>query len=798
VFIVLIALIIQYLASVKPFSIINEFDERSKKNSLDERFTKTAFYTAIYFPFYFMVVSAIQYYFASIIYFILLYAFSHAGFIAAVRTAFAIASGATIANIFQYFIYQRLTEPLTLRIQEHLKDIDIHLKKRVGVFTKIFLSSFLLISIFLIFASTISNQVMNNALMANGTASSELDLATSTIRVNSILSQGLSAEQTALELSKIKLGKNGYVLLMDNAYNDIFSISDNYTGTLPLKMLSKKDVYNDPTLGITLIKEPINNNLYLVGVYSWSDYAGILAKFSKSIHWLIFAIILSLFMVSLYISLDIYLPVKAISSAVERLRHGNFSIASGLFVEDEAGIVANNLRRVTEDIKSVIKTIKSASSNIEDTSDKMMNSVDLTKEDILILDREIKTNAEIIASVQKTLNQLTEYIEGLINSVNDTIINSDKLQELANNNRNIFSGLSSSIDSSIKSNDNLIATIKNIQKNIEENLNNAPGINYEHIRDINMKNEEAIRSIGIIIESLIDNTNKLSMDIKTDESNKRRIDDIFNSSLTIVSSLNDNVERIVIDLNKIDLVIDDTNLLAMNSAVISAQAGKAGKGFDVVSDEITKLANVTQTKILEVKNLTELLVKEKDTIKSNIYEKKKFIDNLDNKLNSYKEEISDITNLILHLRESYENILKVINNLSSKREKLLTDVLSEKEMHHLIKTKFIYIEKSISDMNKYSDELKDTIDNIFKRWGDYMENLAQIPVEIYTINAPANTINGYTNAIKTKTSEIHGTLDIIFETSRQLNKQLDKLNIRDEIRSISANINEESKRYRII
>ncbi len=798
VFIVLVALIIQYLASVKPYSIINEFEERSKKNSLDERFTKTAFYTAIYFPLYFMSVSAIQYYLASIIYFILLYGFTHAGFIAAVRTAFAIVSGATIANIFQYFVYQRLTEPMTIRIQEHLKDTDINLKKRVGIFTKIFLSSFLLISIFLIFASTISNQVMNNALLANGIASSKLDLAASTIKVDSILSQNLSAEQTALELSKIKLGKNGYVLLMDNTYKDIFNISDNYTGTLPLNMLSKKNVYNDPTLGISLIKEPIDDDLYVVGVYSWSDYTGILAKFSTSIHWLIFVIILSLFMVSLYVSLDIYLPVKAISSAVERLRQGNFSIASGLFVEDEAGVVANNIRKITDDIKSVIKTIKSTSLNIEGKSDKMMNAVDLTKGGIIILDKEIKTNAEIIASIQKTLNQLSEYIEGFINSVNDTIINGDKLKELANSNKNIFSAISSSIDSSIKSNDSLIASIKNIQKNIEDNLNNASNINYASIRSINMKNEEAIKSIGILIESLIDNTNKLAIDIKTDESNKRRIDDIFNSSLAIVSSLNDNVERIVVDLNKIDLVIDDTNLLAMNSAVISAQAGEAGKGFDVVSDEITKLANVTQTKILEVKNLTELLVKEKDTIKNNIYEKKKFIDNLDNKLNSYKEEITDISNLILHLRESYENILKVINTVSTKREKLLADVISEREIHHLIKTKFIYIEKSISDINRYTDDFKDTIDNIFKRWENYIENLAQIPEEIYTINAPANTINGYMNAIKTKTSEINGTLDRIFETSRQLNKQLDKLNIRDEIKIISANINEESKRYRVI
>ncbi len=798
VFVVIIALTIQYVASLKPFSIINEFEERLKNNTLNERFTKTAFYTALFFPLYFMSVSAVQWYFSSIIYFILLYAFSQAGLIIALKTTFAIVSGATIANIFQYFVYQRQTEPLIIRIQEHLEGAEINIKKRVGIFTKIFVSSSLLIFIFLIFARTISNQLMDNAIRSNGIESAKLDLAASKTTVDSILDKDLSTEQTALELSKIKLGTYGYVLLMDSSYNDIYNISDNYTSTLPLKMLSKRTLYNDPTIDATLIKMPISKELYLVGVYSWADYNDILSRFSDSLNWLLLAVILTLVMVSLYVTLDIYLPVKAIDSAVEKLTKGNFSAMSGLFVEDEAGIAANNIRKTTKDIRSVIKTMKEASSNIVDVSDKMMNSIDLTKENILLLDKEIRNNAEIIASVQSVLNQLTEYIEGLINSINDTIINSDNLMELIDGNKNTFSGLMGSVDSIFESNDNLLVTIKNILKIIKDNVLAGSGNNREYLKTMNMKNEESIKDIGLTMESLIDNMNRLASEIKTGENNKQKIDAFFHNTLVTVSSLNDNVERIVVDLNKIDLVIDDTNLLAMNSSVISAQAGKAGKGFDVVSDEITKLATVTQTKILEVKNLTELLVKEKDTIKSNIYEKKKFIDNVDSRLNSFKEEINGITGQTSHIRESYGNILKAINNLVSKRENLLKDSMSEKEMYHLIKTKFNYIEESIGDVNKYSDALKDIAENIFKRWGNYTETLAQIPKELSTINGPATTISGYMNVIKTKTSEIHGILDEITGTSRQLNNQLNDLNIRSEIEVISAGINEEPRRYRII
>ncbi|MCL4467368.1 MAG: methyl-accepting chemotaxis protein, partial [Deltaproteobacteria bacterium] len=644
-----------------------------------------------------------------------------------------------------------------------------------------------------------SIQLMTDALQSNGIESAKLDMAGSLTKVDSILSQGLSTEQTSLELSRMKLGSHGYMLLMDSSYDDVFNISENYAGVVPLKKLAARDVYNDQAIDATLIKMPISKELYLVGVYSWSDYAGILAKFADTINWLILTIILALVMVSLFVTLDIYLPVKAIGFAVERLANGDFSTQSGLFVEDEAGTVSNNIRKTTENIKSVIKTIKLSSSNIADIADKMMNSIDLTKENILILDKEIKSNAEIIASVQKTLDQLMEYIEGLINSINDTIINSDKMQEyMDSNNKDVFSGLSGSITSIIASNNNLLETIKNIQKTTAESINAGPINDFDYLRTATMQNEQVVKRLGIITESLTDNSNRLNTEIRKGESNKQKIDTIFNSSLATVSSLNDNVERIVTDLNKIDLVIDDTNLLAMNSSVISAQAGKAGRGFDVVSDEITKLASVTQTKILEVKNLTELLVKEKDTIKSNIFEKKRFMDNVDSRLNSFREETVVATNLILRLKESYENILKTTNNLHSKREKLSTDAMAEKEIHHLMKTKLMYVENSVADINKYSADLKDVIDTIVHKWGDYREIMGQIPVELSTINAPANTINGYMSVIKTKTSEIHAILDSISETSRHLNRQLGHLDIRSDIESLSDKINEQPRRYRIL
>ncbi|MGC9026881.1 MAG: methyl-accepting chemotaxis protein [bacterium] len=798
VFIVIAALVIQYIGSKKPFSIIGEFENRQKNNTIDSKFSKTAFYTAVYFPIYFTTLSAAQWYFASVIYFILLYAFSNAGLITALKTMFAIVSGATVANIFQYFIYQRLTEPITGKIQEYLKEEDINIKRRMGIFTKMFVSATLLILIFLIFARIIGIQLMDNYLRRNGVLSAKLDLASISFDVNSILSQNLSPEQIKLELSKIKLGKNGFILVADDTFNDIFNISDNYSFNPPLNKLSKTDEYNDPYLGITLLKNPLNNDMYLIGVYSWSDYNDTLLKFIDALNWLILAIIIALLIISLEATIDIYLPVRAISLAVERLTQGNFSTSTGLFVEDEIGIVANSIRKTTDGIKSIIKTIKTVSSNITGSSNKITISVEQIKENITILGKGIENNMNMVTSVQKKLGEFANYIEGFINSVNDTTINSDKLLELIHANKDILTNLNNLISSTVQSNENLLITTNAIKTDIEKKLSNVSTGNYDYLKTFDYKIADSVRALNIGIESIVDNINRLKTEVETEKAIKQNLEIIFRNSFSTVSVLSDNVEKIVVDLNKIELVIDDTNLLAMNSSVISAQAGKAGRGFDVISDEITKLASVTQTKILEVKNLADLLVREKDTLKGNMDAKEKLVEKINNKMNAIEDVINDITRQIIHAKELFEQVTKNISSLTQTSETLLTADTTKKEMYHSINAKIIYVEKSIEHIDKYTKETRDTINNLIQKWKDYSEIVFKISKELSEISSPINTMIGYMNVIKTKTAEIHGLFGKIIDASKQLDKQLISLDLKDQIENIATKINEEPKRYRVI
>ncbi len=796
--IVVIALGIQYIASIRPFSIIEEYDRRANGGGADDKFTRLAFYTVLNFPFYFMAVSAAQWYVASIIFFILLYGFEHTGLTIALRTAFAIISGATIANIFQYFVYQRLTEPRMREIQQHMKDTELYVRKRIGIVAKVFFSFFVLVLLFLIFIRTISDKLIEDIFRGNGVSSAKVELAAYVPAINSLLSQRLPAEQTAIDLSKFTLGSSGYVIVMDNTGKDVFRGSDSYEGNLPLDKLATRDTYNDFKSSSSLIKVSIGDGYSLVGVYAWSDYASALSRFSESQNWLLLAMALILTTISLFIAIDIYLPVKAISSTVEKLTMGNFSTTSGLFVEDEAGVAANAIRKMIENITSVIKSIKSSSANIIGISDRLMNTIDGTRENMLVLDKEIKNNAGIITAVQNTLNQLAEYIEGLLNSIQETLASSHKLEKSLAGNGKTLAELRAAIGRLLNSSDNLLSKLASIQRHTEDDMGNISLNGYGYLRNTDMENEEIMHRLRDTIGWMTDGLSKLGSELSANVQYRQKVGNILYKASSVVATLDEHVNKIVVDLNKIDLVIDDTNLLAMNSSVISAQAGDSGRGFDVVSEEITKLANVTQNKIIEVRSLTALLVKEKDAIMSNVKEKQKFIDIFDGKLGLLNAETGTMTGNVAALRLESDQIAKAIQSVSSGIQGLLSYAASGKDTQRLINARLVHLSKSAADIEKHATILKESLEQLGQGWSAYAEGLGPFASALSAISGPANAINDYMGSIKDRLGEVQRLLDSISGTSQRLSGQLDSLAVREELEKIVVAINEEPRKYRVI
>ncbi len=242
---------------------------------------------------------------------------------------------------------------------------------------------------------------------------------------------------------------------------------------------------------------------------------------------------------------------------------GKLATVSG----EVAGVAANvsaasrvqseSVEEASSSVNEMHFSLKEIAGNVEDLNETSEQTSSAVIETAASIDEVARLMADLSSSIEETSTAITQM--------------SAAVRQIAGN----VETLSTAADEAAASTSQISASVQEVEARAKQSTALAEAVTAD-ARDLGM------RSIEKTIEGM------------------RRIEDESRRSADVINRLGGRAENIGGILTVIEDITDQTGLLALNAAILAAQAGEHGKGFAVVAAQIRELANRTAASTQEI------------------------------------------------------------------------------------------------------------------------------------------------------------------------------------------------------
>ncbi|HUT52425.1 MAG TPA: methyl-accepting chemotaxis protein [bacterium] len=330
--------------------------------------------------------------------------------------------------------------------------------------------------------------------------------------------------------------------------------------------------------------------------------------------------ILAMFVVALILSLifaqamqrEMTAPLTRIIDSSKQVESGDLSDPKPIVADDEVGVLAAHHLRMVHSIKNMVRQIGQAAESIETATEGIAERTDEMALGSQAQSVAVEETSAIIAQMNQTIASIAESVDTLASSAEESSASIVQMSATNDQVANSSENLSSGVENTTASIQEMSASVRQVA----ENVKSATGKTAE-VAGSMRETREAVKQVDRMAEQTASVSEEVSRDSETGaaavQSTIRGIEKIKETSrqaADVIERLSKRAREIGRILTVIEDVTEETNLLALNAAIIAAQAGEHGKGFAVVADEIKDLAERTQASTSEISE--QILAVQKD------------------------------------------------------------------------------------------------------------------------------------------------------------------------------------------
>lgn len=486
-------------------------------------------------------------------------------------------------------------------------------------------------------------------------------------------------------------------------------------------------------------------------------------------------------LLTLYITRKITSPIRKMALMADKIAEGGGDLTKAFSIEsrDEVGDLATSFNRFIARLREMVTRTRNASIDMNDASDKILLFSSKMHEGVMSQSDSVEGTFQAVQGIDQSIAGIASSTGSLLTSAKEssaaTLELGSTIEEIATKMASLFE-IVDSVSSSVNE---MSQSGKEISENIDQ-LSASAQTTAASIHELDRSIKE--------IKQNAEETNQISEEAVNDaEQGKIAVDEIIKGIVeisvtvgqtsTAIEELGRQSEAIGSIVKKINEIADKTSLLSINAAIMAVQAGEHGKGFEVVANEMSDLADRTAQ---SAGSIAEIIKHFQDGTQRAITAMDAGNERVRQEVLRSKETAAALEKIRTSTLKSTERVSGIVRTTEeqSRSSQQITDMINEiTSLLHFIVGSVNQQTESLRLVAEAAETMQDIASQVESRTNEQANGSRQININMENIQ---NMIESINQATRDQTERTRQTVEAmsrireISEANLHQNKELEK------------------------